>query len=124
MQVSLKILTELKIFRDSFLVGVALIATYDIIRLFRRIITHGKIWAAIEDFFYWILSGSVVFLLVIQENKGKNRFYIFAGILLGASLFHRIIGKRVLKFLGGWIRNCKKKLKNYRRHDIIKRTKG
>ena len=52
---------ELELMAMSFLLGILLMAAYDLLRLFRLLIPHGNFWIGLEDFFY-CLSGKTAAL--------------------------------------------------------------
>ncbi|HCX93787.1 MAG TPA: spore cortex biosynthesis protein YabQ, partial [Lachnospiraceae bacterium] len=33
--------------------GMAILAGYDVLRLFRWLVPHGAVWIAVEDLFFW-----------------------------------------------------------------------
>ncbi len=78
---------------------------YDILRLWRWFLPHGKIWVWVEDLLYWSLSGIPVFILFFRMIDGVPRWYGIAGMLAGGILYeagisipiraglHRILGK-------------------------------
>ena len=111
MQVSEAIGNEALFFGVSVLCGMGLIFTYDLFRIFRRLLSHGNIWIGVEDVCYWIFCTVAVFLLLYQGNDGMMRAFCFLGIGLGAviyafflsrfvvKIFVRILGS-ILKFFG------------------------
>ena len=78
---------------------------YDILRLWRWFLPHGKIWVWVEDLLYWSLSGIPVFILFFRMIDGVPRWYGIVGMLAGGILYeagisipiraglHRILGK-------------------------------
>lgn len=85
--------------------GMFLMFGYDILRLWRWFLPHGKIWVWVEDLLYWSLSGIPVFILFFRMIDGVPRWYGIAGMLVGGILYeagisipiraglHRILGK-------------------------------
>ena len=81
--------------------GMFLMFGYDILRLWRWFLPHGKIWVWVEDLLYWSLSGIPVFILFFRMIDGVPRWYGIAGGILyeaGISIpiragLHRILGK-------------------------------
>lgn len=102
---------ELLVFKDAFLLGIAMVIVYDILRLFRRILPHGIVWVSIEDILYWLVAGIMIFLLLYYRNDGEFRFYIVFGIASGALLYYLLCGRFLFRFLAGNIFKCKKQLK-------------
>lgn len=107
---------EAELALHSFLLGLILMSSYDLLRLFRLLIPHGKWWTGIEDFAYWIYCAIMTFLLLFYQNSGVLRGYVIAGVFLGMYLYDRIVSERVfgvLKNVRKWIkmkiRNCRLK---------------
>jgi len=85
--------------------GMFLMFGYDILRLWRWFLPHGKIWVWVEDLLYWSLSGIPVFILFFRMIDGVPRWYGIVGMLAGGILYeagisipiraglHRILGK-------------------------------
>ena len=105
------ILDELLIFKDAFLLGVAMVIVYDCLRLFRRILPHGIIWISVEDFLYWLVSGIMIFLLLYYRNDGAMRLYILLGIACGALIYYFTLGRILFRLLSDNIQKMKKRLK-------------
>lgn len=105
------ILDELLIFKDAFLLGVAMVVVYDCLRLFRRILPHGIIWISVEDFLYWLVSGIMIFLLLYYRNGGAMRLYILLGIGCGALIYYFALGRILFRLLSDNIQKIKKRLK-------------
>lgn len=90
----------------SFALGILLMISYDLLRLFRLLIPHGTLWTGLEDFFYWIYCAVMTFSLLFYENDGILRGYVIVSVFLGMFLYDRIVSQSVfalLKNLGRWI---------------------
>jgi hypothetical protein len=111
MEVSKTIFGEFASFGKAALLGAVMAAGYDVIRLFRRLLSHGIAGISAEDAAYWIFSGTAVFLLLYKETDGSIRGYIFGGILLGALVYYAVFGRWLVKSLGNLIFRVKKYLK-------------
>ncbi|MEE1247841.1 MAG: spore cortex biosynthesis protein YabQ [Lachnospiraceae bacterium] len=98
MIVSESILTEVRFFLISVLSGAALIFFYDIFRILRRVIVHGAIWIAIEDFFYWLSCAILFFAMLYQENDGLVRGFAMGGLFLGMFCYNRFVSPYVIKY--------------------------
>ena len=62
----------------------------------------------IEDFLFWIFAGVVTFMLLYEQNDGGLRLYAIVGVLVGMSLYDRIVSRflfAVLKKAGKWFKN-------------------
>lgn len=106
-QVSEAIGKEITFLGVSVLLGVVLTACYDLLRIFRRVIRHGTIWIAVEDFLYWLLVTAAVFLTLYQENDGMVRGFAFGGILIGMLLYHALLSRIVVRSCAWFLNGCK-----------------
>ena len=90
----------------SFALGILLMISYDLLRLFRLLIPHGSLWTGLEDFFYWIYCAVMTFSLLFYENDGILRGYVIVSTFLGMFLYDRLVSQSVfavLKNVGRWI---------------------
>lgn len=92
------IIEEARLFLDSLFTGLVIMALYDILRLLRRIIRHNNIVVGIEDFIFWNLAGIVIFALIYSENDGRIRWFIIAGICIGAWVYVKSFGTFLVKY--------------------------
>ncbi len=99
--------TEVLLFAKAFWNGACLLLIYDVFRILRGVIRHGKILTALEDVGYWIFCAFYLLGYFYRENSGELRGYLFAGVLLGALACHASIsrlfvalGTRLLKVCG------------------------
>ena len=67
--------------------GMFMMFGYDILRLWRWMIPHGRLWVWIEDLLYWSLLGIPVFVLFFQMIDGVPRWYGILGMLAGGILY-------------------------------------
>lgn len=103
---SLYILDEARLSVLSFLLGLILMVSYDLLRLFRLLVPHGNLWTGLEDFLYWVYCAVMTFSLLFWENSGILRGYVIACVFSGMILYDRIVSRNVfglLKKLGRWI---------------------
>ena len=82
---------ELQFFGKAFLCGLFLALLYDGIRLFRRLIRHGKRAVAVEDLLYWLACGVLIFRMLYRENSGAVRGFAIAAVVLGMLLYLQFI---------------------------------
>lgn len=92
------ILEEANFFIASFLYGMFLLIIYDGIRIVRRTFFHGKILIAIEDVFFWILSGLLVFGMMYEKNNGIVRGTALFSMGVGMFLYYSCISYYVVDF--------------------------
>jgi spore cortex biosynthesis protein YabQ len=88
---SMGISRELQFFWLAVLRGAGILVIYDLIRIFRRIVSHGIWLVALEDVFYWLGSALLVFQLLYQENDGAVRGYALLAVAAGMFLYHRTV---------------------------------
>ena len=106
MPLSLYIQEEAGLAVLSFVLGIILMISYDLLRLFRLLIPHGSLWTGLEDFFYWIYCAVMTFSLLFYENDGILRGYVIVSTFLGMFLYDRLVSQSVfavLKNVGRWI---------------------
>ena len=105
--ISESILAELKTAWVALLSGALITVVYDVLRIFRRIISHGNLWIGIEDFFFWIWTTFWIFSVLYRENDGNLRIYTILFMVLGMFLYHRIIGEPVVNITGKVLKKLK-----------------
>ena len=105
--ISKSILAELKTAWVALFSGALITVVYDVLRIFRRIISHGNLWIGIEDFFFWIWTTFWIFSVLYRENDGNLRIYTILFMVLGMFLYHRIIGEPVVNITGKVLKKLK-----------------
>ena len=87
-----------------------ILALYDLIRIFRRVVPHGVWPVALEDLCYWVGTALLIFQLLYRENDGAVRGYALLAVGVGMLVYHQIFGNwmvnRIAGILGrilGWI---------------------
>lgn len=113
---------EVRFFLNSALWGVLLLAVYDCLRIFRKVINHGVVWISIEDIFYWMVSGVIIFRMMYEMNNGIIRGFSLIGILLGMILYKYSISEIVVKWISFLLIKIKRFLSNLL-HILIKPLK-
>ena len=91
----------------SVSLGILLMASYDLLRLFRFLVPHKSIFLGLEDFGYCLYAAWMTFSLLFWENSGVIRAYVIVCIFLAMAFYDRIISRTVfalLKNLKRWIR--------------------
>lgn len=97
------IVDEALLLLDSVYMGLVIMAVYDILRLFRRIVRHRNIFVSIEDFVFWVAAGFVVFSLIYSENDGSLRWFIVAGVLAGGLIYEKSFGRFLVKYTSKYV---------------------
>ena len=135
------ILQELQAAGIAFLSGTVITFVYDVLRIFRRGISHGNVWIGIEDFIFWIWTSLWIFSVLYRENDGNLRMYTILAMVAGMIVYHktlsepfvRVMGgifRKIVKSIGFLLKKCKlfaiffgKKLKNLMKRIIIKENR-
>ena len=101
--VSAGIYEELALLCSFFLIGIFLAASYDVLRILRGLIPHGKLLINLEDLIYWMYVAVIVFVELYDKNDGRLRAYVFGSILTGmviyAGSFGRICVPHIIRLL-------------------------
>lgn len=92
------IIVELNFLLQSFIGGIIVMAVYDILRIFRRIVKHNTVAVAFEDIVYWILIAIGIFSKLIMKNDGIIRAFSLISIFLGILIYFCTISKYVIKY--------------------------
>ncbi|MFA9464472.1 MAG: spore cortex biosynthesis protein YabQ [Velocimicrobium sp.] len=93
------IVSEVHFYLSSFLWGMALVAMYDVLRIFRRIIKHKSLLIALEDLIFWIMAAGLVFRMIYQYNNGIIRFPGMIILFLGMLLYHYGVSNPFVHFI-------------------------
>lgn len=100
------VISEVDVIVDSLCMGMFLSATYDIFRIFRRVIKHGSVLIAVEDYIFWVIWGILIFVFIFRFNNGEVRGYVFVSLITGAIIYTKSISiivvnviSKILNFL-------------------------
>lgn len=80
----------------SFVWGILLLMGYDVLRIIRRIVPHGKILVAAQDLLFWILGSIMVFRMIYEKNDGIIRGTAFITMFFAMFLYRYGISERVV----------------------------
>jgi len=97
------IFREADFFMTSFLWGILLLIGYDVLRIIRRTVKHGKGIVAAEDLLFWIVGSVMVFQMIYQKNDGIIRGTAFLAMGLGMCVYHFTVSAYVVKIGYGLI---------------------
>lgn len=95
---------ELQVVAVALVQGAMITFVYDVIRIFRRLISHGNLWIAVEDGLFWIWTSLRIFSVLYRENDGSFRMYTILTMTAGMLLYHNTIGEPFVKFMGIFLR--------------------
>lgn len=99
---------ETKVFLLSCLLGGALGVVYDIFRILRVAVPHGRIGVLLEDMLYCLILTFCNFLFFLQFCRGYFRFYVLLGEGLGFLIYFFTVGILVIHAAKGIITWIKK----------------
>ena len=77
--------------------GIKLAFVYDGIRMFRLFFSHGNVAISIEDFFFWMYSGVIIFQFQLEYSNGVLRGFSILGMLFGMYVYNKILGERIIR---------------------------
>ena len=86
----------------ALLMGIFITFVYDLLRIFRRILSHNSFFVSLEDLGFWIYCGAEVFLLMYRESNGMLRWFAVLGALLGMALYKKLISPFFVRYVS-WI---------------------
>ncbi|MFG6370045.1 MAG: spore cortex biosynthesis protein YabQ [Lachnospiraceae bacterium] len=92
-----EIIREWYFWLASIATGACMAFSYDLLRLFRRLIKHGKVAVDLEDLLYWIVWFCFSFALLYYGNNGVIRFAAVFGAAVGMLLYVVTIGQFFIK---------------------------
>ncbi len=87
------IISDLDLWLGSAAAGFCMAAAYDILRLWRRIVRHGRFAVDLEDLLYWTACFFASFALLHYANNGIVRFAAVLGAAAGMALYIVTIGR-------------------------------
>lgn len=90
---------ELYFFLQAVLTGVILSVVYDLLRIIRRVYTHGCTLVAFEDLCYCFGGALYISYVLMRENNGVIRWFFVLGIFLGMLVYNLTIGHYIVGIL-------------------------
>lgn len=83
----------------ALLMGIFVTFVYDVIRIFRRVVTHNSFFVSLEDLGFWIYCGGTVFLLMYHESNGELRWFAVLGAVGGMLLYGKTVSPFFVKYV-------------------------
>lgn len=83
-------------FLAALLLGAVVGVCYDVFRVGRRAFRHSWLLVLLEDLLFFLLCTLLVFRYFMERGGGEVRFFVFAGLLLGWTLYYFSIGRMVM----------------------------
>lgn len=100
------IIKELQFFGLAVLRGALILALYDMIRIFRRVVPHGIFAVALEDVLYWAGTALLIFQLLYRENDGALRGYALFAVAVGMFFYHQTLSGWLVSHTAGALNWC------------------
>lgn len=88
---------EVSFFLASVFSGIAVLFFYDILRIFRRLVKHGKVSVAAEDILFWIGTSIFIFYMMYRKNNGIIRGFSIMGMSFGMLLYNQALSSYIVK---------------------------
>lgn len=83
----------------ALVMGIFITFTYDLLRIFRRVVPHASFFVSLEDIAFWIYCGAEVFLLMYHEGDGSLRWFAIMGAMAGMFLYKKLISGLLVKYV-------------------------
>lgn len=77
--------------------GIVIGILFDTFRIIRKSFKTPDLVTYIEDIVFWILAGCILLFTIFTFNDGEIRIYIFAGLILGLSIYLLTLSKYFIK---------------------------
>ena len=97
------IVQEVTFFLHSVVMGLIITFAYDWVRIFRRLIKHGRVLTSVEDLLYWFACGISVFYMLYRENSGVLRWFAVMGAALGMLFYKAVMKNRFVNVMSTYI---------------------
>ncbi len=102
---------QFNLFLLSCLFGLPIGIFFDIFRVIRLLVKHGKIVVIIEDIIFFVFYGIFLMCFTVTAARSEFRFYYVFGNLLGFIIYFSTVGNFVLRFFKWLISIIKKPAK-------------
>ncbi|NCA93116.1 hypothetical protein EOM82_07770 [bacterium] len=85
------------LFLASLLAGIVCGTVYDVFRILRAFAFKNRVIVFIEDVVYCLFVAAVFMILFYNYSEGRIRFFAFAGVITGFSIYYFTVGKLTQK---------------------------
>lgn len=82
----------------SILTGAVMAFVYDLLRLFRRLVRHNRLFVDVEDLLFWTACFFASFTLLYYGNNGVIRFAAVLGAGIGMLVYGLTFGRIFVKY--------------------------
>lgn len=86
-------------FAATFAGGLGAGFLYNYYRELRRAFRFRKWGTILGDIVFWLVTTSMIFLVLLRGNWGEVRLYVFVGLFLGAFFYYWLLSAPVSRFL-------------------------
>jgi spore cortex biosynthesis protein YabQ len=90
--------TQLMSLVISVFAGLAVGLLFDLYRTINYYIRPPKAFLYFADLAFWIITGVIVFIMLLSADFAQLRIYTFAGMGIGIFVYFKIFSEYVLKF--------------------------
>ncbi|MCD8038159.1 MAG: spore cortex biosynthesis protein YabQ [Lachnospiraceae bacterium] len=87
------IIADFDLWLASVAAGLCMAFAYDLLRLLRRLVRHGRLAVDFEDLLYWTLCFFASFTLLYYGNNGVIRFVAVLGAAIGMLIYSVSVGR-------------------------------
>ena len=82
----------------AFCMGIFITFVYDLLRIFRRVVSHNIFWVSVEDIAFWCFCAVEVFLLMYHVSNGTLRWFAVLGAMVGMGLYLKTASRFLVKY--------------------------
>jgi spore cortex biosynthesis protein YabQ len=82
----------------SIFAGLAIGILFDFYRTVNYVLKPSKVFTHFMDLLFWIVTGLVVFAILLRADYAEIRIYTFIGISIGVFIYIKLFSEYVLKF--------------------------
>lgn len=95
--ISEQIAVQCMLFLSGAALGCGILAAYDMVRIWRRIVKHGTVWIAAEDMIFWCICGVICFGMLFRQNSGIVRGFIIFALICGMGIYYFLFSRTVVR---------------------------
>lgn len=94
-----EIITEAEFMLQALFLGMILYFLYEMIKISRAVIPHGKVSMGLEDVCYWLGNTYLIFKLLFRYNYGIIRWFVILGVAVGMLICKFTLGEWFSKYV-------------------------
>lgn len=92
---------QIKILIIFAITGIIIGLLFDFFRIQRKVINTFDFITYLQDALFWILSGIVLIISIMNFTNGEIRSYMILGIIIGVVLYFNTFSKYIMKISVG-----------------------